>query len=255
MHFDFAAALVAATFITGLIWAADVWYFAPRRKARDGEDAREPVIVDYSRSLFPVILIVLLLRSFLAEPFRIPSGSMMPTLMVGDFILVNKYEYGLRLPVLRSRVTEGRAPTRGEVAVFRYPEDERIDFVKRIIGLPGDEVAYREKRLYINGEPVPQEYAGTFDPYPAGVVERRTETMDGKEYEILVVPGDAGRALEFSVPEGQYFVLGDNRDNSRDSRSWGMVPEANLVGRAVLVWMSWRPGDGPEWGRIGTRIQ
>jgi len=167
MHFDFAAILVGLTFLTGVIWAIDHWFFARRRAAEmpPGEAPREPVLVEYSRSFFPVILIVLLFRSFLAEPFRIPSGSMMPTLLVGDFILVNKFAYGIRLPVLDKKIIEIGAPERGDVVVFRFPKDPAQDYIKRVIGKPGDDVTYRNKKLYINGKEMPQEnrgaYAGT----------------------------------------------------------------------------------------------
>lgn len=256
MHFDFAAALVLGALVTGLVWGLDALLWAPRRRAAAGDDGRvrEPVVVDYARSFFPLILVVLVLRSFIGEPFRIPSGSMLPTLLVGDFILVNKFAYGLRLPVVDTKIMDVGAPARGDVIVFRYPEEPRVDFIKRVVGLPGDHVVYRDKQLFINGEAVPQEDAGPYGSYPVEALQRRRERLGGVEHELLVMPGRQAGELEFSVPEGEYFVMGDNRDNSNDSREWGTVPEGNLVGRAFLVWMSWAPGDGPLWRRFGTRI-
>lgn len=255
MHFDFATMLLIAAVVTGLIWGLDAWVWAPKRRAAtEPERQREPLIVDYARSFFPLIVIVLVLRSFLGEPFRIPSGSMMPTLLVGDFILVNKYTYGIRLPVVNRKVVEIGAPRRGDVAVFRYPVQPRVDFIKRIVGLPGDHVAYRDKRLFINGEPVPQSSAGPYGSFPEHALQRMTERLGDAEHELLVMPGRASAELEFYVPEGEYFVMGDNRDNSNDSRDWGTVPDENLVGRAVLIWMSWAPGNGPAWDRFGKRI-
>lgn len=256
MHFDFAGALVLAAVVTGLIWLADALFWAPaRRAASDPDRQREPLVVDYARSFFPLIVIVLVLRSFLGEPFRIPSGSMMPTLMAGDFILVNKFTYGLRLPVVDHKVLDLGSPERGDIVVFRFPHDPSVDFIKRVVGLPGDHVVYRDKRLYINGEPVPQTAVGPYSGQAPRGLEIRRETLNGTGHEILVVPGRKTPALEFYVPEGEYFVMGDNRDNSNDSREWGTVPDRNLVGRAFLVWMSWEPGGGPVWERFGTRIQ
>lgn len=255
MHIDFATVLVIAAAVTGLVWAADAIFWAPaRRLETDAERQREPVLVDYARSFFPLIVIVLVLRSFLGEPFRIPSGSMLPTLAVGDFILVNKFAYGIRLPVVNRKVFDIGTPRRGDVAVFRYPVDQRIDFIKRVVGLPGDHIAYRDKQLFVNGEPVPQAPAGAFGAFPEHALQRRTEHLPDHTYETLVMPGREAPALEFVVPDGEYFVMGDNRDNSNDSREWGTVPDGNLVGRAVFVWMSWAPGEGLAWQRIGTRI-
>lgn len=255
MHFDFATILVIAAVVTGLIWAADAWLWASARRAEtDPERQRVPVVVDYARSFFPLIVLVLVLRSFVGESFRIPSGSMLPTLAVGDFILVNKFAYGLRLPVVDIKVVEVGAPRRGDIAVFRYPADPRVDFIKRVVGLPGDHLVYRDKQLFVNGVAVPQQVAGAYGSFPEHALQRRTEQLTDTAYETLVMPGRDAPALEFFVPEGEYFVMGDNRDNSNDSREWGTVPDENLVGRAFLVWMSWAPGEGPVWHRIGTRI-
>ncbi|MEY6432241.1 signal peptidase I [Thioalkalicoccus limnaeus] len=272
MHFDFPTVLVVATFVSGLIWLIDAAWFAPRRRAALGDGAaktKEPVIVDYARSFFPILLVVLLLRSFVVEPFRIPSGSMMPTLLVGDFILVNKYAYGLRWPVLNTKFVEGGEPQRGDVIVFRFPEDQRIDYIKRVVAVPGDELAYRDKTLFINGEAQPQESIGYYSGIGASTALRGTlelrEDLTGREHRILVDPRRPDfppmcRELAYgpiTVPEGHFFTIGDNRDNSNDSRCWGLVPEANLVGRAFAIWMHWdrqRDGFPIDWGRIGGRI-
>ncbi|MCG6862710.1 MAG: signal peptidase I [Chromatiaceae bacterium] len=287
MNFDFPTLLVLACLVTGGIWLADAMLFAPRRRrlaleptaaggahVTGGAPAtpyKEPVIVEYSRSFFPVILIVLLLRSFLIEPFRIPSGSMMPTLLVGDFILVNKFAYGLRWPVLNKKFVQIGDPERGDVVVFRFPRDPSIDYIKRVVGVPGDEIRYRNKTLYVNGKPAPQTPVGKYLGVGSGMgmsnADLRLEDLSGVEHEILVDPNSpdfkcnfystlaVGGALE--VPEGKYFVMGDNRDNSNDGRCWGFVPEENLVGKAFAIWMSWDSqldGFPVDWGRLGTRI-
>lgn len=263
MSFDFAALLVALTFGSGLIWALDAWLLAPRRRARaaeQGAEPGEPWLVEYARSFFPVFLIVLVLRSFLVEPFRIPSGSMMPTLLIGDFVLVNKFDYGIRLPVLNYKLIGNRSPQRGDIIVFRFPEDPDVPFIKRVVGIPGDQLAYRGKQLYVNGNPVPQQAESTYVAVGAGMmmdgVLRRRELLGGVEHDILLDPQRPDRDYEITVPEGSYFVLGDNRDNSRDSRVWGFVPDRNLVGRAFLIWMNWdRKNGGVDWKRIGTILE
>ena len=272
---DFDTVMVLALALCGLVWLLDARLGAPRRRealaraeaqgeldeAARRRLLREPVLVEYARSFFPVILVVLLLRSFLVEPFRIPSGSMIPTLWVGDFILVNKFAYGIRLPVLRTKVLDLGEPERGDVVVFRYPEDPSTDYIKRVVGLPGDHIVYRDKTLYINGRPAPQRVLGPYLEVPTGLqlpAQLREERLDGRSHRIVVHPGFRGRLDrgEWWVPEGSYFVMGDNRDNSNDSRAWGFVPESYLVGKAVLVWMSW---DGRQdrinWSRIGTGIR
>jgi signal peptidase I len=265
MNIDFPLVLVMATLITGVIWAVDAWFMAPRRRAAavgagDREVVlKEPVVVEYAKAFFPVILIVLLLRSFLVEPFRIPSGSMMPTLLVGDFILVNKFSYGIRLPVLNTKILDLGEPQRGDVVVFRYPEDPSIDYIKRVVGLPGDRISYRNKTVYINGEPMPQDPMGTYMGTGAGVsssgADLRLEDLDGVNHEILVRPNSGGVEGSVVVPPGHYFMMGDNRDNSKDSRYFGPVPEENLVGKAFMIWMSWDSANGGVgWQRIGERI-
>ena len=276
MQFDFAAILVALTLLTGIIWGLDRLFFAKGRAAETppGELPREPVVVEYARSFFPVILIVLLFRSFIAEPFRIPSGSMMPTLLVGDFILVNKFSYGLRVPVVDKKILAIGEPERGDVFVFRYPQDPSQDYIKRVIGLPGDEIVYRNKTLYVNGKEVSksflQPYAnstengwdgkissslGTADMEDMRLVQRggevSTEHLPGRDHRVAEMPGAQGAPDgSWTVPAGHYFAMGDNRDNSADSRVWGFVPEENLVGKAFVIWMSFR-----DFHRIGTLIK
>ena len=275
MNFDFPTILVAATFLTGLAWAADSLLWAPRRRRKaaemidtgtpsdSGEVVRalkEPTWIEYCKSFFPVILAVLLLRSFLVEPFRIPSGSMMPTLLVGDFILVNKYDYGIRLPVLNIKVIDIGEPQRGDVVVFRYPKNPSVDYIKRLVGLPGDRISYYNKLLHINGKPVGQVPAGIFVGKGSGVsmsgASERIEQLGDVQHHILVIPNTPGMEGEYIVPDGEYFVMGDNRDNSNDSRYWGTVPEANLVGKAFRIWMNWDSANGGiNIDRIGMKIQ
>lgn len=257
---DFPLILVLACAITGLIWLLDVLFFAPARKRTRPHESKSPYLVELSRSFFPVILIVLVIRSFIIEPFRIPSGSMMPTLLVGDFILVNKFSYGLRLPVVNTRIVDLGSPQRGDVIVFKYPEDPAIDYIKRVIGVPGDKVAYRDKMLYLNDKPVLQEDIGSYVGSGSGVImtgaSLRNEQLEEVQHKILILPEASDRGFEFAVPEGEYFVLGDNRDNSRDSRFWGTVPEENLVGKAFLIWMNWDSAAGNvDWKRIGNGIR
>ncbi|MGQ0658167.1 MAG: signal peptidase I [Chromatiales bacterium] len=273
MNIDFALLLVILTVLSGAIWAFDAWVIAPRRRqavrATQGsaEDrtvessVREPVIVDYARSFFPIFLLVLLLRSFLIEPFRIPSGSMMPTLLVGDFILVNKYRYGLRLPVLNTKFWELGSPRRGDIIVFRYPQDPSVPFIKRVVGLPGERVAYRNKRLYVNGKIMEQEAAGAYVGVGTGAEQTgdavRVEHLPGCSHRILINPDAPAVDGEEVVPEGHYFVMGDNRDNSRDSRYWGFVPDENLIGRAFMIWMNFdlkNDNSFIDWQRLGQSI-
>ena len=220
-----------------------------------------PWYVDFSRSFFPVILAVLVLRSFIIEPFRIPSGSMLPTLRAGDFILVNKFSFGVRLPVLNTKIIDSGSPQRGDVAVFRYPEDPSVAFIKRIVGLPGDKLQYRNKQLYINGEPAPRDLLpwqeGESPPSPGYKLYQ--EQLGEIEHRILIRSGQANMPWdsgEYVVPAGHYFAMGDNRDNSRDSRVWGPLPEQNLIGKAFLIWMNWDciTGNG-NCNRIGRSIQ
>jgi len=257
---DFALILVVATGVAGLIWLADVLLWQRNRLLRisAGEVAGEPVIVEYARSFFPVLLLVLLLRSFLFEPFRIPSGSMMPTLLQGDFIFVNKFAYGLRLPVINTKIVDLGGPARGDVIVFRLPSDPSINYIKRVVGLPGDIVEYdaRQERISINGEMVDVEHMGEYAEDP--VYDLGREMLGEQEHELLLSGNGPSRGGRYVVPEGNYFMMGDNRNNSQDSRYdiVGFVPEANLVGRASRIWMSWRAPSqgGPRWNRIGQGI-
>jgi len=267
MNMDFATVMVALTALSGGIWAFDAILLAPKRRqaamtANDnattevGEEVQTPMLVDYARSFFPIFLIVLLLRSFLVEPFRIPSGSMMPTLLIGDFILVNKYNYGIRLPVINKKVIDLGAPKRGDIVVFRYPEDPSIPFIKRIVGVPGDHIVYKHKQLMLNDEPVPQQDIGYFTGYGSGsmmtgAIEKQ-EMLPGKSHDILIIPGRPTLDVDRIIPEGHYLVFGDNRDNSKDSRYWGLVPDENLIGRAFMIWMNW--DGGVDFSRLGQTL-
>ncbi|MDF1484362.1 signal peptidase I [Ramlibacter sp. H39-3-26] len=285
---NFALLLLLATVVTGAYWLAERFYFLPRRRRAaqavedataqrraeldrmgiqkvDGGDVQEakgrilmqPWWLDWTAGLFPVIAVVFLLRSFLFEPFKIPSGSMIPTLLVGDLILVNKFTYGIRLPVLNTKITQGKPLARGDVVVFRYPPQPSMDYIKRVVGIPGDEVAYLNKRLIINGQPVPKVAAPEFfDEDAMRYFKQFDEDLNGVRHRILNnddVPAFVQGASDFpmrkncsytiegvtcKVPEGQYFMMGDNRDNSLDSRYWGFVPDQNIVGRAFFIWMN-----------------
>jgi signal peptidase I len=267
---DFALILTVLTVFSGVVWLVDSLAFAKARQAmaRDGEEVAEPVLVDYSRSLFPVLFFVLALRSFVAEPFRIPSGSMMPNLLQGDFILVNKYNYGLRLPVLNRKVLEVGGPQRGDVVVFRYPgrsdadPQKGQDYIKRIIGLPGDKITVVNDRVTVNGQEIAYAPYGVFvgrgTTLPWNGAPMETELLPERSHTVLDLPGTNFPPGEWTVGPGQYFAMGDNRDNSEDSRAWGFVPEANLVGRAMVIWLNcegWFCKDGFDYSRIGDTIR
>lgn len=292
MSWNFALILFVFLVLTGIVWTLDVTLLRRKRIARaraaaDAVDtsyvidpqeasrlrqnamdsaAHVPWWIEYSVSFFPVILFVFVLRSFIVEPFRIPSGSMLPTLQSGDLILVNKFSYGVRLPVVDQKVIDIGSPERGDVAVFRYPVDPSVDYIKRIVGLPGDEVAYLDKKLYINGELVPHTPDGEyFEPDRVAYIPQFKEKLGELDHRILLdanKPQMYGPLWQFpylsncqyarngvrcKVPEGNYFTLGDNRDNSADSRYWGFVPDKNLVGKAFFIWMNFS-----DLGRIGT---
>ena len=252
MIINLALILTVLTALTGVIVVLDklVW-------KTDMEDSRQApggqqILVEYARSFFPVLLFVLVIRSFVFEPFRIPSGSMMPTLLEGDFIFVKKYAYGLRLPVTETKVIETGSPKRGDVMVFRLPSDPSINYIKRVIGLPGDTVVYERHRLTINGQPVDLQR----DEDSAWNVPLFVEDLDGRVHEILVTnPDFSTRDNTYRVPEGHFFVMGDNRDRSKDSRFIGAIPEEFLVGEAVRIWMHFVPWNMPDWGRVGAKIQ
>ncbi|KVT72799.1 signal peptidase I [Burkholderia ubonensis] len=285
---NFALILFVLVALTGVAWVADKMVFLPqRRRAADAavdafdqqqsridkryadenavqtrsklrdEKLRQPWWLEYTASFFPVILAVFVVRSFIVEPFKIPSGSMVPTLLVGDFILVNKFDYGLRMPVTNTKLTQGRPLERGDVVVFRYPKDESVDYIKRVIGLPGDTVAYQDKQLTINGKPVPETpLADYFDEERQNYAKQFEESLGGRKNAILnnpTVPPFVMGAYDYpyrdnctynsrgvicKVPAGHYFMMGDNRDNSADSRYWGFVPDQNIVGRAFFIWMN-----------------
>ncbi|WP_341314734.1 signal peptidase I [Paraburkholderia sp. IMGN_8] len=285
---NFALILFVLVILTGVAWVADKLVFMPQRRlaaesavaefdrqqARIGErfadenaaqtrarlrddKLRQPWWLEYSASFFPVILVVFVVRSFVVEPFKIPSGSMVPTLLVGDFILVNKFDYGIRLPISNTKITEGRPLERGDVVVFRYPKDESVDYIKRVIGLPGDTVAYQDKQLTINGKPVPETPLPDYlDEERLGYAKQFEEDLGDRKNAILnnpaVPPFIVGaedypyrdnctynaRGVICKVPPGNYFMMGDNRDNSADSRYWGFAPDKNIVGRAFFIWMN-----------------
>ena len=259
---NFALFLLILLVVTGAVWLLDKYFLRNRRL----KESKQPWWVEYSISFFPVILIVFLLRSFLVEPFKIPSSSMVPTLLVGDFILVNKFTYGIRLPVANRKLVELGSPQRGDVMVFRYPDDPSLDYIKRVVGLPGDRVEYRSKRLSINGSPVPVRQIEDYLSKERMQFSRRyIESLGRVEHEILLEE-DAppsmtpSRAFPFAancnynmsglactVPPGHYFVMGDNRDNSSDSRVWGFVPDENIVGKAFFIWLNLS-----ELGRFGS---
>ncbi len=274
---NFALILFLLTLGTGIVWLADQLLFARRR----GSDAPEPWWIEYPKSFFPVLLIVFLLRSFLAEPFRIPSSSMRPTLVVGDYILVNKFSYGLRLPIVEQKVVPIGDPARGDVVVFRYPVNPSQDFIKRVVGVGGDRVEYRDKVLTVNGKPLPQRPEGSYS-YLEGLrfetTERRIETASPEhgthDYTVAinvqapsVMPGGVRqfpgrdncdyneRGFLCRVPLGHYFMMGDNRDASDDSRYWGFVPDDHIRGRAFFVWFNWDDIAGFAFQRVGRGIR
>ncbi len=260
---DFTFWMFIALLVTGGIWLADALGVVARLRGRPRRAARHPVeavVVEYARAFFPVILVVFLLRAFLVEPFRIPSGSMLPSLVVGDFILVNKYTYGVRLPILNTKIWEIDRPRRGDVMVFRYPHNPAINYIKRVVGVPGDRIVYAKKTLYINGQVVPQTPKGSYrfreGPGQWVTARRLEEDLAGVRHDILLDDRIRQGPVEFEVPPGKYFVMGDNRDHSNDSRFWGFVDDRLIVGKAFLIWFSLdAAGDGwINWGRIGTLI-
>jgi signal peptidase I len=244
MDIDFSLVLVILVTICGVIWLIDHFLFA---KARNKSGAtEEPIVVEYAKSFFPVLFIVLMLRSFVIEPFQIPSGSMIPTLEVGDFILVNKYHYGLRLPVVGTKIVENNAPQRGEVMVFIPPHDPRY-FIKRVVGLPGDRIDYENKILRINGEQlevdiVDEVMIETAVGMRSGILFNEQLGLVNHNAQIVASDTRGSSRTSWIVPPGHYFMMGDNRDNSADSRVWGPVPEENIVGKAIAVWMHKDPG-------------
>jgi len=245
------------------VWGSYCLYLKREQLPYDLE--HEPLLVEYARSFFPVLFVVFMLRSFIAEPFRIPSGSMMPTLLIGDFILVNKFAYGIRLPVINKKIIDISEPQRGDAVVFRYPKNPEVDYIKRLIGLPGDRIQYLDKQIYINGKAIKKISLGRYEGVGQGKsmsgAEILTENLQAKgeslvEHDILINHNRPVLQGTFVVPEGHYFMMGDNRDNSNDSRYWGTVPEENLVGKAFFIWMSWDwEHKGVGFDRIGTLIK
>lgn len=264
MNFDFELILFWAMVVTGVIALADVLYFARKRKSKALTSApftnpKQPLLIEYARAFFPILVLVFGLRSFLYEPFRIPSGSLEPTLLMGDFILTNKFDYGLRLPVLRTKIVKLGEPKHGDIVVFRWPPDTSYYFIKRVIGLPGDRVDYIDKVLKVNGQVMVQKDLS--QPQELKTVKRNSdqtiqviekeEDLFGIKHHIYIEPNKTGYNFEnINVPAGMYLVMGDNRDDSADSRYWGFVPEENIVGKAVFIWMSWDSFAPWGWNKI-----
>ncbi len=244
---------------SGLILLADRAAFKERRRRRaEGAAVPEPLLAYYARSFFPVILVVLLVRSFVFEPFRIPSASMMPGLVDGDFIIVDKYSYGLRLPLINAKILPVGEPQRGDVIVFRLPSDPSVHFIKRLVGLPGDHVVVRDNRIAINGVTMPLQGDGTYSGgYGFTGADLAIETFGTKPHVIMFASGREARDFDGVVPPGRYFFMGDNRNDSADSRFAlvGFVPEQNLVGRATRIWLNWRIPGWPDWHRVGMQIR
>ena len=257
---DYSLILTILMAVCGVFWL--VFFFLQRNNS-SFEQTQAGKWLGTLGSLFPVLLLVVSVRSFVFEPFKIPSGSMMPTLLIGDFIVVSKFSYGLRLPVTNTKILETGAPERGDVMVFRYPEDPNVNYIKRVVGLPGDEVTYRNKVLFINGEMMAQEQVGMWigegrnrNP-PGRRPQLFAEDLGEIEHQIVIYPDQPDRRVAtWTVPDEHYFVLGDNRDQSLDSRVWEFVPEENLVGKATRVWMHWDCSRGCiGWDRIGQAIE
>lgn len=273
MIYDFSFWLLVLTVVSGLVWGADTLLFKKARlqhqaaaasttqtdvegKAAVPTQPAHPVLVEYARSFFPVLGLVLIVRSFIFEPFRIPSDSMMPTLLAGDFIFVSKFSYDLRMPVFGTKLLETGDPVRGDVVVFKLPSDPRVNYIKRLVGLPGDHVVVVNDQVFINGEQVKTEMGGFYNDHGYLNAQLAEETLGEVKHQVMYLQDSFPKDFEAVVPAGHYYFMGDNRDNSQDSRfpQVGFVPEANLVGRAKLIWFHWTFSDLPVFSRIGTRI-
>jgi len=256
MNFNFELFLVLACLFTGLIYLLDWLFWEKKRKSELRPMSK---IVEYSRSFFPVLVLVLILRSFLVEPYRIPTGSLEPSLIPGDFIAANKFAYGIHLPLSNTRIVPLGEPKLADIVVFRWPVNTSIDFIKRVVGVPGDTIAYKNKVLYLNGVEQKQTYVGEGkDSDSMGnlfPVKIYREDLNGVSHLIQINPEAPDNDFTVTVPRGSYFMMGDNRDNSEDSRYWGFVPEKDLLGKAFLIWMSWNSKDhSVRWHRLGTLI-
>jgi signal peptidase I len=257
IYFDFPFILTSLTILSGLLALIDIIFFAPNRKKTN---KKQPLIFEYARSFFPMLLIVLIIRSFIIQPYRVPSGSLSPTVLPGDFIAVNQFAYGLRLPVINYKIVPIGEPRRGDIVLFRWPENPKLIFVKRVVGLPGDRLAYHDKVLEINGIKAQQQFLHkdlSVDPNkPPTPVLRKLEDLLGIKHQIFIHEvGGQTQNFNIIVPEGQYFMMGDNRDDSDDSRYWGFVPEENLIGKAFLIWMSLDAKNYKiRWTRIGDKV-
>lgn len=249
---NFALILVVLSFISGFIYLLDLIFWEKKRS----KNQKPNWIIENARSFFPVFFVVLLLRSFLIEPFRIPSGSLEPTLLVGDFVAVNKFAYGLRLPVLEKKVFSIADPKTGQIAVFRWPPDPTFDYIKRVIGVPGDKISYHNKLLTINGQEAKQTFVSyTIDESSGKPVSQYSENLNGVVHDIFIRADASAIDFDLVVPDGNYFMMGDNRDDSADSRFFGFVPDAYLRGKAFLVWLSWNGKmDRPRWSKMGRII-
>jgi signal peptidase I len=257
MNFNFELILFYAVISSGLIALLDTIFFAPKRKKTKSK--KLPLIIDYARSFFPILLLVFSVRSFAYEPFRIPSGSLKPTLLIGDFILVNKFAYGIRLPVTHTKIFSIGEPKRGDIVVFREPPTESRDLIKRVIGVPGDRISYKGKILYINGKEISQQFekysSDEEDNVGSWEVVQKQENLFGIKHRIYQIPDKGNDDFDVVVPKGKFFMMGDNRDDSADSRSWGFLPEENIIGKATRVWMSYdKPTHPIRWDRIGEKI-
>jgi signal peptidase I len=257
MNFNFELILFYTVMISGIIVLLDTIFGAPKRKKNKLK--KLPVAIDYARSFFPILLLVFSVRSFAYEPFRIPSGSLKPTLLIGDFILVNKFDYGIRLPITHTKIFAIGEPKRGDIVVFREPPIESRDLIKRVIGLPGDHVSYKNKILYINGKQIPQEFekysTDEEDNVGPWEVVQKQENLLGIKHHMYQIPNKENDDFDVVVPRDKYFMMGDNRDVSADSRSWGFLPEENIIGKASYIWMSYDTPTHPvRWDRVGETI-